>query len=362
MATHGLSCVAILLFRPSAARHHRALLLIPRSMKRRRTFDLVSYLQRLHLLPERLTRKTEAEDLLKQLYDHEKSTGKAPDRLTSRDLRLSPEQLEALQRELEREGLTEPGALRLTEAGRQRALELTRAHRLYELYLAEHSGYAPEDWHRIAHAEEHKLTEREHERIARLLGNPLFDPHGDPIPTSQGTEPTIPHSLSIEELTEGQWYYVEHIEDDEPESFRLLIDAGLTRDSLFRLNRLESARSQIYYEGEALELPTFAFVALTLRPAKEEELKESHSEDTIRLTRLPEGVEATILGLSPSCRGAMRRRLMDLGFVRGSSIRIDMHSPLGNPTAYIVRGAAIALRHDQARYILIQRPHASATE
>ena len=255
-----------------------------------------------------------------------------------------------------------PGALRLTEAGRQRALELTRAHRLYELYLAEHSGYAPEDWHRIAHAEEHKLTEREHERIARLLGNPLFDPHGDPIPTSQGTEPAIPHSLSIEELSEGQWYYVEHIEDDEPESFRLLIDAGLTRDSLFRLERLESARSQIYYEGEALELPTFAFVALTLRPAKEEELKESHSEDTIRLTRLPEGVEATILGLSPSCRGAMRRRLMDLGFVRGSSIRIDMHSPLGNPTAYIVRGAAIALRHDQARYILIQRPHASATE
>ena len=176
------------------------------------------------------------------------------------------------------------------------------------------------------------------------------------------TEPTIPHSLSIEELTEGQWYYVEHIEDDEPESFRLLIDAGLTRDSLFRLERLESARSQIYYEGEALELPTFAFVALTLRPAKEEELKESHSEDTIRLTRLPEGMEATILGLSPSCRGAMRRRLMDLGFVRGSSIRIDMHSPLGNPTAYIVRGAAIALRHDQAQYILIQRPHASATE
>jgi len=70
-------------------------------MKRRRTFDLVSYLQRLHLLPERLTRKTEAEDLLKQLYDHEKSTGKAPDRLTSRDLHLSPEQLEALQRELD---------------------------------------------------------------------------------------------------------------------------------------------------------------------------------------------------------------------------------------------------------------------
>ena len=158
-------------------------------MKRRRTFDLVSYLQRLHLLPERLTRKTEAEDLLKQLYDHEKSTGKAPDRLTSRDLHLSPEQLEALQRELEREGLTEPGALRLTEAGRQRALELTRAHRLYELYLAEHSGYAPEDWHRIAHAEEHKLTEREHERIARLLATHSSTHTATPSPRAK--EPSL---------------------------------------------------------------------------------------------------------------------------------------------------------------------------
>ena len=73
-------------------------------MKRRRTFDWVSLLKRLHLLPERLTRKTEAEDLLKQLYDHEKSTGKSPDRLTSRDLNLSPDQLEALQLELELQG------------------------------------------------------------------------------------------------------------------------------------------------------------------------------------------------------------------------------------------------------------------
>ena len=57
----------------------------------------------------------------------------------------------------------------------------------------------------------------------------------------------------------------------------------------------------------------------------------------------------------------MRRRLMDLGFVSGSTISVDMRSPLGNPTAYIVRGAAIALRDDQARYILIQSPDSMKT-
>ena len=131
---------------------------------------------------------------------------------------------------------------------------------------------------------------------------------------------------------------------------------GLTRDSVFRLDRLESARSQLFYEGEEIELPTFSLTALSLRPALPEEVEQGHLEQIQRLVRLEEGEVAEVVGLSPSCRGPMRRRLMDLGFVRGSSISIDMRSPLGNPTAYIVRGAVIALREDQARYILIQRP------
>ena len=154
----------------------------------------------------------------------------------------------------------------------------------------------------------------------------------------------------------GSWYRVLHVEDDEAESYRLLTDAGLTRDSVFRLDRLESARSALFYEGEEIALPTFALLALTLREATEEELADSHAMTAQRLTHLPLGEEATVCGLSPACRGAMRRRLMDLGFVPGSRISVDMPSPLGNPTAYIVRGAAIALRRDQARHILIQRP------
>lgn len=325
-------------------------------MKRRRPLDLLGWLQRLHLVPHRMRQRTEAEDLLKQLYDLEKAKDRTPRRLTSKDLGLSPDTLECLQSELEREGFIEPRSLELTESGRRRALELTRAHRLYELYLAEHSGYSPEDWHRLAHSEEHKLSEQEHERIALLLGNPLYDPHGDPIPTNQGAEASLPHSLSIEELSVGQWYHVLHIEDDEPESYLPLVGVGLTRDSVFRLDRLESARSQLFYEGEEIELPTFSLTALSLRPALPEEVEQGYMEQIQRLVRLEEGEVAEVVGLSPSCRGPMRRRLMDLGFVRGSSISIDMRSPLGNPTAYIVRGAVIALREDQARYILIQRP------
>lgn len=79
------------------------------------------------------------------------------------------------------------------------------------------------------------------------------------------------------------------------------------------------------------------------------------AQKTVKLTTLRQGEEATIAGISKACRGANRRRLLDLGFVRGSRIAIDLTSPLGNPTAYVVRGTAIALRRDQARYILIYR-------
>lgn len=49
--------------------------------------------------------------------------------------------------------------------------------------------------------------------------------------------------------------------------------------------------------------------------------------------------------------GTMRRRLLDLGFVPGAAIETIRHSPLGDPTAYLVKGALIALRHRDAALV-----------
>ena len=56
------------------------------------------------------------------------------------------------------------------------------------------------------------------------------------------------------------------------------------------------------------------------------------------------------------CTGLERRRLMDLGVVPGTQILAEMHSPLGDPVAYRVRGALVALRAQQARLITITEP------
>lgn len=52
-------------------------------------------------------------------------------------------------------------------------------------------------------------------------------------------------------------------------------------------------------------------------------------------------------------QGPERRRMMDLGIIPGTTIGAEMNSPLGDPVAYRVRGAMVALRHEQACLVLI---------
>lgn len=77
----------------------------------------------------------------------------------------------------------------LSVAGRKMALETLRHHRLIETYLAQALGY---DWHEVhdeAEKLEHVISEDFEDRIAELLGHPTHDPHGDPIPTRDGSVP-----------------------------------------------------------------------------------------------------------------------------------------------------------------------------
>lgn len=246
--------------------------------------------------------------------------------------------------------LTHP--YRLSESGTQRALRLIRAHRIYEKYLAEHSGHKPEDWHRLANKMEHHISPEEQARMASLLRNPLFDPHGDPIPTPSLDLPEY-KTQSVVQVEAGVWFRVHHIEDDDMDIFALINSLNLARNSIIYIDLLTEDWCYLRYEGEQLRLSHEACAALTLERL---ELNEEETEALLlikRLTHLREDEEATIWGLSPSCRGPMRRRLMDLGFVKGSRISIEMKSPMRNPIAYVVRGTAIALRRDQAQYILI---------
>jgi Fe2+ transport system protein FeoA len=71
----------------------------------------------------------------------------------------------------------------------------------------------------------------------------------------------------------------------------------------------------------------------------------------LTLDQLGLNATATVVGLTNT--GAERRRMLDLGILPGTHIEIVMKSPLGDPVAYRVRGATVALRREQARQVQI---------
>jgi Fe2+ transport system protein FeoA len=75
------------------------------------------------------------------------------------------------------------------------------------------------------------------------------------------------------------------------------------------------------------------------------------TESVITLDRLKKGQRAIVAQLTSS--GLERRRLMDLGILPGTEVRVEMGNPLGDPNAYQIRGSVIALRNSQARNIEI---------
>lgn len=143
-----------------------------------------------------------------------------------------------------------------------------------------------------------------------------------------------------------------HIEDDDTRRFARIAATGLAKDAVVQVVLCDATRFVFDYEGERFTLPAADLSAIDTRALTEAEVAEVPA-DAFRMSRLTEGQTAIVAGLSPSCRGALRRRLMDLGFVRGSRVSVGMRSPLNNPIAYVVRGTAIALRREQARQIIV---------
>jgi DtxR family Mn-dependent transcriptional regulator len=79
--------------------------------------------------------------------------------------------------------------VRLTGQGEQVALRVIRKHRLWEVFLVEKLGFSWDEVHPMAEELEHISSEVLVERLDAFLGYPAADPHGDPIPTSDGTMP-----------------------------------------------------------------------------------------------------------------------------------------------------------------------------
>ncbi|MBK5096200.1 MAG: DtxR family transcriptional regulator [Gemmatimonadetes bacterium] len=241
----------------------------------------------------------------------------------------------------------------LTKEGQQYALRVLRAHRLLERYMADRTGVAPVEWHAEADRLEHTLSRDEAEGLASRLGHPLYDPHGDPIPTAAGGIPPM-EGQPLATLDEGEIARIVHVEDEPPELFNEIVAAGLGPG--MRLRLLDTSLDEVQFEagGRVHRLSPAVASRITVVPAGEEVQLPTHS-----LADLEPGETGQVLRISPVLQGPQRRRLLDLGVVPGTEIQAEFASAAGDPVAYLIRGALIALRRDQAALIqLVSEPEA----
>ena len=114
----------------------------------------------------------------------------------------------------------------LTPAGERIALEIVRRHRLLELFLVRVLGYGWDEVHEEAERLEHAISARMEERIARLLGEPAFDPHGHPIPAPDLTLP-LSRAVPLSQAAVGAQGRIVSVSDADPAVLRRLSALGL---------------------------------------------------------------------------------------------------------------------------------------
>ncbi|MFB6206946.1 MAG: metal-dependent transcriptional regulator [Haloglomus sp.] len=171
------------------------------------------------------------EDYIKAIYAIESENGERVSTSALADyLDVTSPTVSSMLKKLEERGLVdreEYKGVTLTEEGELVALEILRHHRLLEAFLTEQLDYDWADVHDEADRLEHHVSEELTDRIAETLGNPLVDPHGDPIPDSDLSLPEGGDTTRLAAVDEGERVVVQRIRHQGDEELRYLADAGI---------------------------------------------------------------------------------------------------------------------------------------
>ena len=182
--------------------------------------------------------RTEAvEDYLKTIYLVETERGEVTTVEVAARMKISAPSVTGMMKRLAELKLVkhEPyHGVVLTAAGRKIALEVIRHHRLLELYLSEALGYSWDKVHDEAEKLEHHISEEFEDKIAALLGDPVTDPHGDPIPAKDGTIPAQ-NSMRLPDAAAGEAVIIARVTAQNAEQLTYLGSLGIRPEASITL-------------------------------------------------------------------------------------------------------------------------------
>ena len=236
--------------------------------------------------------------------------------------------------------------LALTDEGRTLALQVIRAHRLLERYFADELRMPVHAVHAAADHHEHTLSPAGATILDARLGYPRRDPHGDPIPSATGTVAKL-DGTPLQQWPTGVPADIVHLEDEPPDVFREIINAGLTLGLTIEILDRTDQRIVVWDGEREYVVPARATDNVFVNTARRPRVPP------VRLSDLEPGESATVRDLE--CEGFARRRLLDLGVTPGTRVDCLFKGLAPEPLAYRIRGAVIALRREQAADIIIAR-------
>jgi DtxR family Mn-dependent transcriptional regulator len=170
-----------------------------------------------------------AQDYLKTIYCLEKESGGVTVSRLAQALEVSAPSVTDMVKKLAARRLlayTPYLSITLTKSGEKRALELVRHHRLVEAYLQKALSVGLDRLHEEADRLEHAISEDLEERMDLFLGRPVFDPHGSPIPDSEGRVAKR-ELVASDSLEPGQEAVVSQLTCRSPAQLRHLESIGL---------------------------------------------------------------------------------------------------------------------------------------
>ena len=163
------------------------------------------------------------ENFVKAIYNNEKHdiANTKPGNIASK-LGISSAAATDMAKKLDTKGLLnyeKYQKLRLTKKGEKMALNVVRKHRLWEAFLHKTFDMSLHEIHREAELLEHETSDFLAEKISAYLGNPKFDPHGDPIPNANGEITTKDTSIALINANENKDYIISLLMSTDKEFF-----------------------------------------------------------------------------------------------------------------------------------------------
>ena len=171
------------------------------------------------------------ENFVKAIYNNEKHdiANTKPGNIASK-LGISSAAATDMAKKLDTKGLLnyeKYQKLRLTKKGEKMAINVVRKHRLWEAFLHKTFDMSLHEIHREAELLEHETSDFLAEKISAYLGNPKFDPHGDPIPNANGEITTKDTSIALINANENKDYIISRLMSTDKEFFEFCALNGI---------------------------------------------------------------------------------------------------------------------------------------